>query len=56
MFLHKRTRLYTSLVHLLDRTEVYHNPHHIHQQQRPVEPGIHVRLLVLFPGVVESGN
>jgi hypothetical protein len=56
MCLHMRTRLYTSLVHLPDRTEVYHNPHHIHQQQQPVELGTHVRLLVFFHGVVESGN
>ena len=49
MFLHKRTRLYTSLVHLPDRTEVYHNPHHIHQQQRPVEPGNSCKIVSVFP-------
>jgi hypothetical protein len=30
-------RTHTSFVHLLDRSEAYHNPNHIHQQQQPVE-------------------
>ena len=30
-------RTHTSFVHLPDRSEAYHNPNHIHQQQQPVE-------------------
>jgi len=45
---HMRTRLYTSFAHLLDRSEVCHNPNHIHQRQRPKEIGTHVRLQVFF--------
>jgi hypothetical protein len=47
---HRRTRFYTFFAYLSDRTEVCHNPNHIHKQQRPAKLGTHVRLLVFFPG------
>jgi hypothetical protein len=40
--------IYTSFAHLPDRSEVCHNPNHIHQRRRPAEIGTHVGLQVFF--------